>query len=176
MPSPNLVVGLYGIFVPAIDPSLVTIPAEDPVNVSQGVYSKPVATQFLFNLSRFLQQIASSSNASLGGQLSANMMTGFDIVFSAAATINFTAGMFETQYVRGTPLVKTAGNTRQFILTPLPPLPTGATPAGQTQIISYSLGDYWLIGQNNPDTTTYLEVDVSAAIELYGVQIYFGNR
>lgn len=185
MPQVNLPLGVFGIFISALDPALVVVPANDPPeapsNPSQGVWSIAVAGQLVVNLTKFLQQYASSPNASQGGQFGANMLTGFDIVFSGGAGVGVTPGLFEVTYGNGVaPVVKDAGTTASMVLQ-VRSQPTLPTPAGQSSIISYTLGfppgtGYWLIGQNNNDTETHLEIAFSAAVNVFGINLYFGNR
>ena len=176
--------GLFGIFVPAIDPSIVVVPALDPpeapTNPSQGIWAVPVASQFIMNLTKFLQQYASSPNASLGGQFGANMLTGFDFVFAGPAGVGFTPALFEVNYTNGGQYyVNSAGNNPNLDLQ-VASQPVLPTPANASSIIRWTLGyppgsGYWLIGQNNADTDTHLECTVSAAIMLFGVNIFFGS-
>ena len=181
MPQVNLPLGLFGIFIPAYDPSIVVVPAIDPDNPSQGIWNKDVADSCLINLTRFLQQYAFSPNASLGGQYGANMLTGFDIVFNGPGGLTVTPQLFETNYGNGTqPNVISAGNNNNLVLQ-VKSQPVLPTPAGATSIIGWTLGfppgtGYWLIGNNNADTTTLLQIGFSAAVILYGVNLYFGNK
>lgn len=181
MPQVNVPLGLYGIFISALDPSLVTIPAVPPTNPSQGVWEKAVAANVYVNLTKFLQQFASSPNASLGGQHGANLMTGFDIVFSGPSGLVITPQMFETNFVDGViPIVKSAGTTQSLVLQ-VAKQPTLPTPANAASIIRWTLGfppgtGYWLIGQNNADCETHLEIAFSAAVQLFGIGLFFGSR
>lgn len=178
MPKVNLPLGIFGIFIPAIDPSIVVIPAVDPSVGSPGIYTKRVVTSAYVNLTRFLQQVAAGPNATLGGLFDANQFTSFDVVFGGATVgTTITPVMYETLYSNGVPtVVKNASNTPAFVISPVPPAPTLPTPANSSSVAKFSLADYWLLGQNGSEVTDVLELDVSAAIQLVGVQIYFGNK
>lgn len=185
MPQQNLPLGLFGIFISALDPSIVQNPPEDPpplpTNPSQGVWSIAVAAGVVVNITKFLQQYAMSPNASLGGQFGANMLTGIDIVFAGPTGLTINAQLMETTYLNGaTPRVRTAGTdiSMDFQVKSQPVLPT---PANGSSIIGWILGyppgtGYWLIGQNNNDTETHLEISFSTAVTLFGINLYFGQR
>lgn len=201
MPKVNLPMGLYGIFVPATDLVPTTVsgsglsaregkkeenkkesrtehkPASSPVaradatEVLPGVFGVVPTGPLLLNLTKFLQQFASGPNAVLGGQFGAGMLAGFDVAYSgdgSAATLQ----LFETLFRNGQiPFVRNMSNTPQFVLTPST-LAT-ADPSGYN-VTFISLADYWLIGQNNPNTSDFLLINTS--VTLYGITIYFGNK
>jgi hypothetical protein len=168
MPKANLPMGVYGIFVPATDGAWAYIPeadwGTDPVEINgfPGVYvrSQTGATTgqvvALLNVTRFLQQIAMSPNAALGGQFGANVLAAFDLVYeiNTAAPSNLSVSVIETKFRNGVPPdpTKNAGNTPALVVL-LPPGGLPVTPnSNNYYVIKCELADYWLIGQNQPDT------------------------
>lgn len=176
MPKVNLPLGSYGIFIPAFDGAWA--PPQDAVQISPGVWAVVPGDPMILNLTKFLQQFAHGPNAALGGVFGAGMLTGFDVAYSATTARTVTAAMYETAFINGVvPAPKNASNTPQFVLIPANPVPLPASsPANAAMVARVQLTDYWLIGQNGPDTLDILSLTFSGAVNLFGVTIYFGDR
>lgn len=176
MPKVNLPLGSYGIFVPAIDGAWALLTPVDPTILSPGIWVRVVTGEVALNLTKFLQQFARaySPNAVLGGQFGANVLTGFSIAYTAAAASNVTAALFETSFVNAVaPIVKSAANTPQFVLSPANPIPMPQTAPGTVSVVRVSLADYWLIGQNQEDTLDILDLNFAGTPNLLGVTLHF---
>lgn len=195
MPKPNLPAGVYGLFVPATDGAWTYLPSaewvEDPVPPPVtgfnpvGLYVKQQTAAanvvMVLNITKFLQQIAVSINAALGGQFGANLLAAFDLVYqvTGAGLGNFLASVQEATFVPGgSPIYKNQNNYPALIVTPSL-FPSAPNNPGQFYVTRATLADYWLIGQNNPDTMTTLEVEFgnggTSTFSFVGAQLYFGN-
>lgn len=205
MPTVNLPLGSYGIFVPAADLTYAaptggggvlsakegkeekkenkkenksdkpasSIAPKILTQVDPGVWAETSDGVALLNVTKFLQQFVTSDspNASLGGQFGAGILTGFDIVHIGDAS-GVEANLFEVHYFHERPpFVRNKHNTPQF---ELEPDELGHAHAGGHPTVSrIELKDYWLIGQNNPNVSTFLQLE--GVITLVGITIYFGN-
>lgn len=179
MPKVNLPMGSRGIFIPAIDGAWASETPIDPTILAPGVWVLPVQGEIALNLTKFLQQFVSPTtlNAVLGDEFASGILTGFDIVYMAAAATTVIAGIFETPFFNGqTPIIKNATNTPQFVLTPANPIPIPqSAPASAAMVVKVSLADYWLIGQNLAGVMDMIDLNFAGPVNLLGVTVYFGQ-
>lgn len=192
MPKPNLPLGLYGLFVPAVAGDWTYTPnalwTVDPNVGVPGLYGKILTGAgtgtAILNMNQFLAWVgATSPNAPLGGQYGANVLSSFDVVYqtNSGAPTSITPAIFETQFPHSSASItpKSASNTPALVLTPTVLPPTGVV-TGQTGVVNVSLADYYLLGQNLQDVMDLLTITVvnTAGVNflLYGVQLYFGYK
>lgn len=200
MAAPNLPLGTFGLFISTIDgawnfdlvgpaPWVDGLVAPNPLfnfyakqqtaDTGTPPFDYAVA---LLDISKFLTQIATSPNASMGGQYSANVFVGFDVVYAIAGAplTSLQPSFAEVQYTNGqVPTENNSNITPAMRLTPNQ-LPVAVNPAGTVTVQYVSLAQPWLLGQNQPDLESTLGLQVfnpgTSTFSLYGIQLYFGQK